>query len=557
MANETKLVYELSAEISKLQRGLSRAESRLQKSQRQTGMISKRIATGIAAAFSIEAIRRFGQELIRTTEDYDKQAKAIAQVEQAIISTGGIANKSLQELRKTAEELQKNTLFGDEEILVGATAQLLTFTNIANDQFDRVQQSVLDVSTRLGQDLKSTAIQLGKALNDPVANLGALGRSGIQFSKDQKAVIKSLAETNQLAEAQAMILTELEAQYGGSAEAAAQAGTGGWKQLANTFGDLREEIGRFIAENSASKGLAKFLKDTTESIGRTTRALNSNLTGWQKFKMLASNAIAKATGGVSGYSRALEGLGNAMEDNAEQQRSDEAQQKAVEVARVKATQAIRDQARAFRELQETRKAEMIENRTGAGVSVDMANTTNSIRTELTNINTLTDEAQASLYNKWTAIAQMNEQMGQLMKQTAANALGAFAEGLGFGGIENAFASLSQVFANGLSQIGDSLIAYGVSMLAAKAALSNPFTAPGAAIAAGVAAKLFAGAIRSSTSGMLSQGSGGGGSGSGRGFSQNLEGQSLSLSPKPIEVRFQNGSLVGMLEFEQNRRARTR
>ena len=106
--------------------------------------------------------------------------------------------------------------------------------------------AALNLATRLDGDLKSASIQLGKALNDPVANLSALSRSGIQFSEEQKAVIKSLAETNRLADAQNIILEELEKQYGGSAEAAAQAGAGPLLQLKNRLGDLTEDIGRLL-----------------------------------------------------------------------------------------------------------------------------------------------------------------------------------------------------------------------------------------------------------------------------------------------------------------------
>jgi hypothetical protein len=112
----------------------------------------------------------------------------------------------------------------------------------------------LDVATRLAStsggavDLTSTAIQLGKALNDPIANLGALGRTGIQFSQRQKDVIKALAESNRLAEAQSIILKELKTQYGGAARAAAKAGTGPIKQLFNLLGDLVEDLGKIFGE---------------------------------------------------------------------------------------------------------------------------------------------------------------------------------------------------------------------------------------------------------------------------------------------------------------------
>ena len=185
---------------------------------------------------------------------FNKQAQALAQVETGLKATGHAAGKSMEELSKLATDLQNETLFGDEEILAGATAQLLTFTNIAGKNFDRTQQAILDVATRLAAttggaaDLTSTSIMLGKALNDPVANLGALSRSGIQFTKTQKDVIKSLVEVGKTADAQTLILNELEKQYGGSAAAVAKAGTGGLKQLLNLLGDLSEQIGEIIWE---------------------------------------------------------------------------------------------------------------------------------------------------------------------------------------------------------------------------------------------------------------------------------------------------------------------
>lgn len=204
-------------------------------SMKRTGQTLSRNLTLPLLAFGAASIAAF-----------DKQQKAIAQVEAGIKSTGMAAGFTSKQLQKMASELQGKTLFGDEVILKDATAQLLTFTNIAGEQFERTQLAALNLATRLDGDLKSASIQLGKALNDPIANLSALSRSGIQFSEEQKKVIKELAETNRLAEAQTLILDELDKQYGGAAEAAAQAGAGGLKQLQNQFGDLMEEIGGML-----------------------------------------------------------------------------------------------------------------------------------------------------------------------------------------------------------------------------------------------------------------------------------------------------------------------
>ena len=176
---------------------------------------------------------------------FDKQAQALAQVEQGVKSTGQAAGFTAAELAIMASELQKVSRYGDEDILQGVTAQLLTFTNIANEQFASAQVAVLDLATRMKTDLKSAAIQLGKALNDPITGLSMLGRSGITFTETQKELIKTLWETGRAAEAQNVILAELNTQFGGSAEAAL-AGAGKIVQLKNDLGDFSEELGRII-----------------------------------------------------------------------------------------------------------------------------------------------------------------------------------------------------------------------------------------------------------------------------------------------------------------------
>ena len=270
-----------------------------------------KLALAVAGTFTVAKIVQFGKDSVGL---YQQQTKALAQVEQGLISTGNAAGITFQELQKEASSLQKNTLFGDEDILQNATAQLLTFTNIADEQFLRTQKAALDLSTRLGGDLKSSAIQLGKALNDPVANLSALSRSGIQFTTEQKTLINSLVETNQLAEAQTIILDELEKQYGGSAEAAAEA-DGGITQLKNAIGDTQEVIGGLILEgmqplvqelksffeNLSEEDIREFIesvKDGAKIIG----ILITAITAW-KLSMIATTKIMQIQKAVQGAMR--------------------------------------------------------------------------------------------------------------------------------------------------------------------------------------------------------------------------------------------------------------
>jgi hypothetical protein len=92
-------------------------------------------------------------------------------------------------------------------------------------------------------DLKGTAIQLGKALNDPITGLTALRKVGVTFTQSQEDLIKKFMETNDLAGAQAVILKELEGEFGGAAEAAGDTFQGQISKLENAFGELAETVG--------------------------------------------------------------------------------------------------------------------------------------------------------------------------------------------------------------------------------------------------------------------------------------------------------------------------
>ena len=241
--------------FSKGLKKIERRAARLSKSMKKTGRALTTNLTLPLVAFGAAGLKAF-----------DEQQKAIAQVEAGLKSTANVAGFTSKELQKMASDLQKTSLFGDEDILKNATAQLLTFTNITGEQFAKTQELALDLATRLDGDLKSSSIMLGKALNDPVANLSALSRAGIQFSVDQKEVINSLVETGNLAEAQTIILEELEKQYGGSAEAARDAGLGPVQALANTFSDLSEQIGARLLP--VVQSFAQFLVNLMEKFDK-------------------------------------------------------------------------------------------------------------------------------------------------------------------------------------------------------------------------------------------------------------------------------------------------
>lgn len=208
---------------------------------------------------------------------FDQSAQAIAQVDAALKSTGGTVGYNSEQLQKMAADLQSVTTFDDDEILKKATANILTFSNITGTVFQDAQKAALDLATRLDGDLQSASIQVGKALNDPIKGVSALSKVGVSFSVGQKAMIQSMVDTNNLAGAQAIILAELQKEFGGSAEAAAKAGLGGFKQLGNMLGDLSEDFGKIIIEAiqpflESIKSMVSYLKELTPE-AKTTIAV--------------------------------------------------------------------------------------------------------------------------------------------------------------------------------------------------------------------------------------------------------------------------------------------
>lgn len=230
----------LGLDSAQFTRGLKSAQSSLQRVGRQMRNAGAVMSAAITAPLVIA-----GRDMVKLAGE---QQAAMALVAQGVDATGNAAGLSAEELFKMASGLQEVSKFGDEDILRNVTAQLQTFTQITGDEFGRAQQAILDVSTVMGTDLKSTALQLGKALNDPVAGLSALSRSGIQFSDDQKQVIKSMVELGDVAGAQNLILDEISKQFGGQAAAAAKTFDGSIASLSNTWGDMKEQFGFILID---------------------------------------------------------------------------------------------------------------------------------------------------------------------------------------------------------------------------------------------------------------------------------------------------------------------
>jgi hypothetical protein len=223
-------------------KGANEGMSAIGKSANGVGSILGKlgVAFGIFEAFSFlkDSVSMFGEA-----------EQAGAQFEATLKSTGGTVGLTRKELLGLSDELMGKSLF-DDDALTQAQSVLLTFTNVKGAIYKEALPAITDLATKMGGDLQGATVQVGKALNDPIKGITALSRVGVSFSESQKATIKNLVETGQTAKAQALILKELGTEFGGSAEAAASAGTGGWTVLKNKFDNVRETLGGLLAQGT-------------------------------------------------------------------------------------------------------------------------------------------------------------------------------------------------------------------------------------------------------------------------------------------------------------------
>jgi hypothetical protein len=250
-------------EAGKLQAELAGVNSQFARTKRQAADAAsgtdllQRSVFGLKSVLAGLGLAKLGKEVIEASAG---QARAMAQIEQVIRSTGGAAGVTAQEIAGIATELQNVTTVADDSILE-TQAILLGFRNVSRDVFTDATELALDFAARTGRDAVSAAQFLGKALNEPVKGMRALREAGIALTASQKDQITTLVQQGDLLGAQRIVLDELQRSYGGAARAARQNFGGALQGLANAASDLLEADKGLPAATKAVEDLAAVLAD--------------------------------------------------------------------------------------------------------------------------------------------------------------------------------------------------------------------------------------------------------------------------------------------------------
>lgn len=175
----------------------------------------------IGAAFAIQKIISFAKS---TIDAY----KAQEQAERRLLTAVGNRADVQQRLIAQAKQLQRTTIFGDDET-VNAQAMMATLIK-EEETLKRLTPLVQDFAAAKGMDLRTAADLVAKAVG---STTNALTRYGI--------VVEGAVGSDARLESAVNSLTKA---FGGQAAALAQTDSGKIQQLSNAWNDLKETIGQ-------------------------------------------------------------------------------------------------------------------------------------------------------------------------------------------------------------------------------------------------------------------------------------------------------------------------
>ncbi|WP_318482924.1 hypothetical protein [Photobacterium leiognathi] len=208
----------------------------------------------------------------------DQEIMALDQLEVQLGITDGAVGKTTNQMREFAQELAFATMTSPQEA-IASMGKLTTYTKVQGEEFERTMWLAQDLAQLGYGSLTSNVDMLGKALQDPINNMSALRRNGIELTDSQKDLVRSLQESGDLLSAQKLVLDELEKVYGGVAAAAAKNTIAG---SIDTLGQQWENFSKNIAEDfhspmkSMIDTLAGLLDDYNKSVdnrkGRLTHS---------------------------------------------------------------------------------------------------------------------------------------------------------------------------------------------------------------------------------------------------------------------------------------------
>lgn len=219
------------------------------------------LAVGAAAIAAGFGAAKIGSDLIAAGEAASTSNARITQIATSMNLFGKETGAVSKRVADLSDNIARQTGTDQNAIKLSA-AKLLTFKELgktANQMgglFDRATKATVDMAAAGFGSAEQNAVQLGKALNDPIKGITALARSGVTFTEAEKKKITALVQSNKLSEAQGIILSAVESQVGGTAAATANASD----RIKVAWSQTKEHLGQKLLP--AFEAAATWIVDT-------------------------------------------------------------------------------------------------------------------------------------------------------------------------------------------------------------------------------------------------------------------------------------------------------
>jgi hypothetical protein len=191
------------------------------------GQAAGQLAIGALSAISSHAVE-FGKESVKAFIEAELNAKKL---QVALENIGGEGKGAFDRLIKQSEELQKISIFSDDDIQKAQTA--LVQYGLTSEEVEKLIPKILDLASAQGIDLATATDVSIKAINGQTKGLKT---AGIAF-EDTGTKAGNLAK-----------LTDNLNKFQGQSSAIVETNAGKLEMLKNAYDDVMENVGEFIVD---------------------------------------------------------------------------------------------------------------------------------------------------------------------------------------------------------------------------------------------------------------------------------------------------------------------
>ena len=245
---DRKIEIEILAKGRPAEKGIDKVKKKTKDLELQTDSSSKKMSmswakvgvavTGLTLAFK------------KLSDIYSVQLKAETALYNALRLNAQEGENTLEMWKDYASALQNVTLFGDEATL--QQIAMLKTMQLSDEQTKKVIETAMDYATAFGKDMPSAVRELTMTLSGQIGTIKRTIPSIGDFTKEQLIAGDAIDKVSELMK--------------GQAQALADTPWGKTEQLANSFGDEMERLGKVLLELSDESGAIGFLASSLQNV---------------------------------------------------------------------------------------------------------------------------------------------------------------------------------------------------------------------------------------------------------------------------------------------------